>query len=60
MRMKRGLSMRGLAQLAGVSPGTISNAEAGREIWADTLHRIARGLNCHVTDLMAPEGETSK
>lgn len=56
-RMALGLSMRGLADRAGVALGTISRAENGHELWAGTLGRIAKGLGCAVVDLMHPDAE---
>lgn len=54
--MTVGLSMQELANRAGVAIGTISRAESGHDVWPETLHRIAGGLGCAVTELMAPEG----
>lgn len=56
--MEAGLSQEKLAVRSGVALGTVSRAESGYEVRPDTLHRIARGLGCEVTDLMPPEGRT--
>lgn len=52
--------MRDLADKAGVALGTVSRAENGYELWADTLGRIADGLGCDVADLMPSEEQVAK
>jgi transcriptional regulator with XRE-family HTH domain len=44
LRLERGLSQQDLAELAGVSRGTIRNAERGSPLEASTAHRIAEAL----------------
>lgn len=41
----RGLKLEQLATLAGVSPGTVSKALAGRPIRASTLRALAKALS---------------
>jgi transcriptional regulator with XRE-family HTH domain len=41
----RGLNKAELAQLAGVTPGTVSRAAAGRTVSSSTLARIVRALD---------------
>jgi len=43
-RMMAGLDQAGLANAAGLSAGTISNVERGRDATDDTLRRIRRAL----------------
>lgn len=50
--MEAGLSQEQLAARSGVALGTVSRAESGHEVRPGTLHRIAKGLGCEVTELM--------
>ncbi len=44
-RMMAGMDQAGLAQMAGLSAGTISNVERGRDSKRDTLRAIRRALS---------------
>lgn len=53
LRMDRGLSQRQLAQLAGVTPAAISQAEAGRRgLSLDTLVPLCESLGVSLDDLL--------
>ena len=56
--LERSVSIRELAQLAGVAKETISKARDGSRIGActlDMLCNIARALDCSVKDLFSEE-----
>jgi transcriptional regulator with XRE-family HTH domain len=54
LRRERHLSQAGLAQLAGVSPSAISQAESGhRGLALDTLLTLAEGLGASLDDLLS-------
>ena len=49
LREERALSQRALAQLAGVAPATILEAEAGRRVpYGTTLRKLAKALDVEV------------
>jgi len=52
MRIEQGLSMRQLAERAGLSAGTVSQAERRGAISADSAKRIADVLGVHPMDLV--------
>jgi len=55
-RADAGLTISELAERAGVSRDTISNAEKGRHgLQASTLHKIAHALGKTPSDLLAEE-----
>jgi transcriptional regulator with XRE-family HTH domain len=57
-RMQRGLSMRGLAELCGLSPNAISLIERGTTSPSvSTLHRLATALKVPITAFFEEQGE---
>jgi transcriptional regulator with XRE-family HTH domain len=53
LRNSRGLSLRALAELSGLSPNTISLIERGvTSPSVSTLHRLATALGVHITALL--------
>jgi len=58
LRERRGLSLRELAELAGVSSSAIQKIEANSMIpTISVLMKIARGLRCRVTDFLDDDTE---
>ena len=56
-RSRKGLSQRDLAELLGVSPGTIGRYESGlRSPDIHTLHFLASALGCTVAELLGGRG----
>ena len=51
-RERRGLSIRGLAKLAGIDPTSYSRIENGHvSPTVTTLEKLARALKVHITEL---------
>ncbi len=54
LRQKRGMSQRGLAQIAGLHHPAITHIEAGRRIPTfQTMKKIADALQVHVSDIFS-------
>jgi len=59
VRQKRGVSQRGLAEVAGMSLTYISNMEHGLKVPSlTTILRLAVALNCKVMDLVGAYDKT--
>ena len=58
LRQERGLSLRALAALCGLSANTISLIERGESSPSvSTLHRLAKALGVHITEFFVEPGE---
>lgn len=58
LRQSRGLSLRSLAELCGLSPNTISLIERGDSSPSvSTLHRLATALGVHITAFFGEQAE---
>lgn len=44
-RLERGLTLRALAKLAGVTLSTVDRAEEGHSVTVTTIHKISSALN---------------
>jgi transcriptional regulator with XRE-family HTH domain len=51
-RRAAGLTQDDLAEMTGLSKGTVENAEAGKPAYVSTIDSIADALKCDVTDLL--------
>ncbi len=58
-RERQGLTVRALAEKAGVAKGTTLRAEHGANVFPTTARKLAQGLGVEVADLMGeePDGE---
>ena len=57
-RIKKSLSQKELAKLAGISPATVSKAEKGKiNLRIDTIKKISKVLDIPVTELFFDENE---
>jgi putative transcriptional regulator len=55
-RIKKGLSQKELAKLAGISPATVSKAENGKiNLRIDTIKKISKVLDTPIMDLFFSE-----
>lgn len=59
VRRERGLTQQDLAELAGVSARTVQRVECGRPALADTLLRVAKGLQVSPDQLLVREPSSS-
>jgi len=60
LREARGWSQEKLAYTAGVSLGTIQNAEGGRGVRSQTLQKIADALGLQIGDLFVTNGKRKR
>jgi transcriptional regulator with XRE-family HTH domain len=55
IRLGQALSMRELAQRAGVSPSTLVSAEQGKPVYSVTVRKLAKALGCTPAELRGDE-----
>lgn len=49
---RQDMTQKRLAELAGVSRGTINYIKGGKSCSDEVGHKIAKALNCNVTDIL--------